>query len=161
MIESGVDSMPGGGAEIFDEEVREYLCKGKVSSQQWLDIHELWHSKGKQSNATMLFGHIESRANRIDHIIRLRDLQDKTGGFNAFIPLVYQTENNYLKIENAVTANEVLKTMAISRIVLDNVTNLKAYWVTSTIKLALLAQEFGANDLDGTIIKDELFATAC
>ncbi len=160
MVENGVDSMPGGGAEIFDEKVRDYICKGKVTSEQWLDIHQKWHERGKQSNVTMLFGHVESRANRIDHMMRIRDLQDKTGGFNAFIPLVYQTENNYLKIENAVTANEVLKTMAISRIVLDNVANLKAYWVTSTVNLALVAQEFGANDLDGTIEKESINSAA-
>jgi len=160
MVESGVDSMPGGGAEIFDEEVREYLCKGKVSSQQWLDIHELWHSKGKESNATMLFGHVESRANRIDHMIRLRDLQDKTGGFNAFIPLVYQKENNYLKNCNYPTGQEILKTYAISRIVLDNIPHIKAYWATSTINLALIAQEFGADDLDGTIEKESIQSAA-
>jgi aminodeoxyfutalosine synthase len=156
MIESGVDSMPGGGAEIFDEKVREYLCKGKVTSQQWLDIHEIWHKRGKQSNATMLFGHVESRANRIDHMIRLRDLQDKTGGFNAFIPLVYQKENNYLKNCNYPSGQEVLKTYAISRIILENIPHLKAYWATSTINLALIAQEYGADDLDGTIIKENI-----
>ena len=160
MVENGVDSMPGGGAEIFDEKVRDYICKGKVSSNNWLKIHEIWHSRGKKSNATMLFGHVESRANRIDHMMRIRDLQDKTGGFNSFIPLVYQTQNNYLKIENDITANEILKTMAISRIVLDNVPNLKAYWVTSTVNLALVAQEFGANDLDGTIEKELINSAA-
>ncbi|HIP41506.1 MAG TPA: aminofutalosine synthase MqnE [Campylobacterales bacterium] len=160
MIESGVDSMPGGGAEIFDEEVREYLCKGKVTSQQWLDIHELWHNKGKQSNATMLFGHIETRAHRIDHMLRLRDVQDRTGGFNAFIPLVYQKENNYLKNCNYPTGQEVLKTYAIARILLDNIPNIKAYWATSTINLALIAQEFGANDLDGTIEKEAIQSAA-
>jgi len=160
MIESGVDSMPGGGAEIFDEEVREYLCKGKVTSQQWLDIHERWHNKGKQSNATMLFGHIETRAHRIDHMLRLRDVQDRTGGFNAFIPLVYQKENNYLKNCNYPTGQEVLKTYAIARILLDNIPNIKAYWATSTINLALIAQEFGANDLDGTIEKEAIQSAA-
>ena len=160
MIESGVDSMPGGGAEIFDEEVREYLCKGKVTSEQWLEIHEKWHNRGKFSNATMLFGHIETRAHRIDHILRLRDLQDKTGGFNAFIPLVYQKENNYLKDCNFPTGQEVLKTYAIARILLDNIPNIKAYWATSTINLALIAQEFGANDLDGTIEKEAIQSAA-
>ena len=160
MIQNGVDSMPGGGAEVFDEEVRKRICGGKVTSQQWLDIHKLWHKKGKQSNATMLFGHIESRANRVDHMIRLRELQDLTGGFNAFIPLVYQKENNYLKVTDFPTANEILKTFAISRIMLDNIPHLKAYWVTSTIKLALIAQEFGANDLDGTIEKESINSAA-
>jgi len=160
MIENGVDSMPGGGAEIFDEEVREYLCKGKVTSEQWLDIHEKWHNRGKESNATMLFGHIEARAHRIDHMIRLRDVQDRTNGFNAFIPLVYQRENNYMKNCNFPSGQEVLKTYAIARIMLDNIPNIKAYWATSTINLALIAQEFGANDLDGTIEKEAIQSAA-
>jgi len=160
MIENGVDSMPGGGAEIFDEKVREYLCKGKVTSKQWLEIHEKWHNKGKESNATMLFGHVETRAHRIDHMLRLRTLQDKTGGFNAFIPLVYQKENNYLKNCNFPSGQEVLKTYAIARILLDNIPNIKAYWATSTINLALIAQEFGANDLDGTIEKEAIQSAA-
>ena len=160
MVENGVDSMPGGGAEIFDEKVRDYICKGKVTSDQWIEIHKKWHERGKMSNVTMLFGHVESRTNRIDHMMRIRELQDITGGFNAFIPLVYQTENNYLNVKEAITANEILKTMAISRIVLDNVANLKAYWVTSTVNLALLAQEFGANDLDGTIEKESINSAA-
>jgi aminodeoxyfutalosine synthase len=160
MVENGVDSMPGGGAEIFDEKVRDFICKGKVTSEQWIEIHKKWHERGKKSNVTMLFGHVESRANRIDHMMRIRALQDETGGFNCFIPLVYQTENNYLKIEAPITANEILKTMAISRIVLDNVPNLKAYWVTSTVNLALVAQEFGANDLDGTIEKESINSAA-
>jgi aminodeoxyfutalosine synthase len=160
MVEYGVDSMPGGGAEIFDEEVRDYICKGKVSSHGWLEIHKKWHERGKKSNVTMLFGHLESRANRIDHMMRIRELQDVTGGFNCFIPLVYQKENNYLNIKDPITANEILKTMAISRIVLDNVPNLKAYWVTSTVGLALVAQEFGANDLDGTIEKESINSAA-
>ncbi|MDD3774846.1 MAG: aminofutalosine synthase MqnE [Sulfurovaceae bacterium] len=160
MIANGVDSMPGGGAEIFDEEVRDYLCKGKVSSAGWLEIHQKWHERGRQSNATMLFGHIESKAHRIDHMLRLRDLQDITGGFNAFIPLVYQKENNFLKVENFPTAHEILKTYAISRIVLDNIPHIKAYWVTSSINLALIAQEYGCDDLDGTIEKESIQSAA-
>ena len=160
MVEYGVDSMPGGGAEIFDEGVREYICKGKVTSAQWLEIHEKWHQRGKKSNVTMLFGHVENRAHRIDHMMRIRDLQDKTGGFNAFIPLVYQSENNFLNVKEFITANEILRTMAISRLVLDNVPNIKAYWVTSTVNLALVAQEFGANDLDGTIERESINSAA-
>ncbi len=160
MLENGVDSMPGGGAEIFDTEIRDYICKGKVTTRQWLDIHRKWHKRGKKSNVTMLFGHVEKREHRIDHMMRIRKLQDETNGFNAFIPLVYQTKNNYLKIKEPITANEILKTMAISRIVLDNVANLKAYWVTSTVNLALVAQEFGANDLDGTIQKESINSAA-
>lgn len=160
MLKNGVDSMPGGGAEIFDEKVRDYICKGKVSSSQWLEIHQKWHQRGKKSNATMLFGHIESRWHRIDHMLRLRELQDKTGGLNCFIPLVYQTQNNYLNIKEPLTADEILRTIAISRIVLDNIDNIKAYWVTSTINLALIAQEWGANDLDGTIQKESINSAA-
>ncbi len=160
MIANGVDSMPGGGAEIFDEEVREYLCKGKVSSVGWLEIHRKWHERGRQSNATMLFGHVESRAHRIDHMLRLRDLQDITGGFNAFIPLVYQKENNFLRVENYPTAHEILKTYAISRILLDNIPHIKAYWATSTIGLALIAQEYGCDDLDGTIEREAIQSAA-
>jgi aminodeoxyfutalosine synthase len=160
MIESGVDSMPGGGAEIFDEEIRAKICKGKVSSDEWFEIHKLWHKRGRHSNATMLFGHIEKRKHRIDHMIRLRDLQDETNGFNTFIPLVYQRENNYLNVKEFLGAEEILKTMAISRIVLDNIPHLKAYWVTSTINLALISQEFGADDLDGTIEKESINSAA-
>jgi aminodeoxyfutalosine synthase len=160
MIENGVDSMPGGGAEIFDEEVRDFICKGKVTSTQWLDIHRRWHKRGKMSNVTMLFGHIEKRKDRIDHILRIRELQDETGGFNAFIPLVYQKENNYLKVTNYPTGQEILKTYAISRILLDNVPHIKAYWVTASIGLALIAQEFGADDLDGTIEKETIQSSA-
>ncbi|NOX15031.1 MAG: aminofutalosine synthase MqnE [Epsilonproteobacteria bacterium] len=160
MIEAGVDSLPGGGAEIFDEEVREYICKGKVSSKQWLQIHKIWHKKGKKSNATMLFGHVEKREHRIDHMLRLRDLQDETGGLNAFIPLVYQRNNNYLKVEDFLSSVEILKTYAISRLVLDNIPHIKAYWATSTINLALVAQEFGADDLDGTIEKESVQSAA-
>ncbi len=160
MIDSGVDSMPGGGAEIFDEKVRDYICKGKVTSDQWIEIHKKWHERGKKSNVTMLFGHVENRSHRIDHMMRIRDLQDITGGFNCFIPLVYQTENNFLNVKEHITANEILRTMAISRLVLDNVPNLKAYWVTSTVNLALISQEFGANDMDGTIEKESINSAA-
>ncbi len=160
MIQNGVDSMPGGGAEIFDEKVRDYICKGKVSSKQWMEIHDIWHKKGKKSNATMLFGHVEKREHRIDHILRLRDQQDKSGGFNAFIPLVYQRDNNYLHVEDFLSSVEILKTYAISRLLLDNIPHIKAYWATSTINLALIAQEFGADDLDGTIEKESIQSAA-
>lgn len=166
MIEYGVDSMPGGGAEIFDEGIRAEICKGKVSSNNWLKIHSLWHQKGRQSNATMLFGHIESKEHRIDHILRIRSLQDSSlalnngGGFNAFIPLVYQRDNNYLKNIPFLGSVEILKTMAISRILLDNINHIKAYWATSTLNLALVAQEFGADDLDGTIEKESIQSSA-
>lgn len=156
MIEYGVDSMPGGGAEIFDEEIRAKICKGKVSSENWLKIHKLWHQKGRQSNATMLFGHIEKKEHRIDHMLRLRRLQDETKGFNAFIPLVWQKDNSFLEVEQSLQSEEILKTIAIARLVLDNIKNIKAYWATMGINLAMVAQEFGANDLDGTIEKESI-----
>ncbi len=160
MIEAGVDSMPGGGAEIFDEEIRNKICKGKVSSDNWLKIHELWHKRGRKSNATMLFGHIENRAHRIDHILRLKKLQEKTNGFNAFIPLVYQRKNNYLNVKDFLSGVEILKTIAISRILLQNIPNIKAYWVTTTLNLSLVAQSYGANDIDGTIEKESINSAA-
>jgi aminodeoxyfutalosine synthase len=160
MLDNGVDSMPGGGAEIFDESVRDYLCKGKVTSDQWLEIHQKWHERGRESNATMLFGHVETRAHRIDHMLRLRELQDRTGGFNAFIPLVYQKENNFLKNCDFPSGQEILKTYAISRIILDNIPHIKAYWVTASVNLALIAQEFGCDDLDGTIEKESIQSAA-
>jgi len=160
MADSGVDSMPGGGAEIFDENVRNKICKGKVSSENWLKIHEIWHTMGKKSNVTMLFGHIENRVHRIDHMLRVKKLQEKTGGFNAFIPLVYQRKNNYLNVEKFLSGTEILKTIAISRILLKNIPNIKAYWVTTTLNLSLVAQEYGANDIDGTIEKESINSAA-
>lgn len=153
MAGHGVDSMPGGGAEIFNEEVRKIICQGKVKSNEWLEIHSLWHKMGRYSNATMLFGHIESREDRIDHILRLKKTQNREngGGFNAFIPLLYQKENNYLNVKSFPSAQEILKTIAISRILLDNIPHIKAYWATLGLNLALVAQEFGADDIDGTI----------
>lgn len=156
MAQNGVDSMPGGGAEIFDEKVRNYICKGKVDSKTWLEIHGIWHSLGKKSNATMLFGHIESREHRIDHLLRLYHQQEKSGGFNAFIPLVYQKENNFLKVKEFPSGQEILKTIAISRILLSNIPHIKAYWATLGLNLALVAQEFGADDIDGTIQREAI-----
>lgn len=160
MADSGVDSMPGGGAEIFNAEIRAKICKGKVSAENWLKIHALWHKMGRKSNATMLFGHIESRAHRIEHILAIRALQGENGGFNAFIPLLYQRQNNYLNITDFPSGIEVLKTIAISRILLPNVPNIKAYWATLGLNLALVAQEFGANDIDGTIEKESIQSAA-
>ena len=205
MADFGVDSMPGGGAEIFNAEIRAKVCKGKVSAENWLKIHSLWHKMGFKSNATMLFGHIESKAHRIEHILAIRALQDESlksanssilseksglrsheredktnglspkrvaslhdlspkgefaGGFNAFIPLLYQKQNNYLNITDFPSGIEVLKTIAISRILLPNVPNIKAYWATLGLNLALVAQEFGANDIDGTIERENIQSAA-
>lgn len=156
MAQSGVDSMPGGGAEIFDEKIRAFVCKGKVDSTNWLKIHKIWHSLGKKSNATMLFGHIESREHRIDHLLRLYYAQEDSGGFNAFIPLVYQKENNFLNVKNFPSGQEILKTIAIARILLPNIPHIKAYWATLGLNLAMVAQEFGADDIDGTIQREAI-----
>lgn len=165
MVESGVDSMPGGGAEIFNAEIRAKVCRGKVSAENWLKIHSLWHKMGLKSNATMLFGHIESKIHRIEHMLAIRTLQDESladleGGFNAFIPLLYQKQNNFLNITDFPSGIEVLKTIAISRILLPNIPNIKAYWATLGLNLALVAQEFGANDIDGTIERESIQSAA-
>lgn len=167
MARAGVDSMPGGGAEIFDEKVRRHICAGKVSSKRWLEIHTHWHSIGKMSNATMLFGHIESREHRLDHMLRLANAQcdrqiveSKNGGFNAFIPLLYQRDNNYLNVQTPPSGQEIIKTIAIARIVLSNIPHIKAYWATLGTNVALLAQEFGADDMDGTIELESIQSAA-
>lgn len=160
MKDSGVDSMPGGGAEILNDTIRSKVCKGKVSADNWLKIHNLWHKMGLKSNATMLFGHIESKEHRIEHILKIRHLQEQNGGFNAFIPLLYQKHNNFLNITDFPSGVEVLKTIAISRILLPNIPHIKAYWATLGLNLALVAQEFGANDIDGTIKQENIQSAA-
>ncbi|MBS4014369.1 MAG: aminofutalosine synthase MqnE [Bacteroidetes bacterium] len=149
--ESGLDSIPGGGAEIFDEEVREIICSKKTSGKRWLEIHEAAHKLGINSNATMLYGHIETVRNRIEHMERLRNLQDKTKGFNAFIPLKFKNKNNRLSSIPEAPLIEDLKVFAISRIFLDNIPHLKAYWPMLGKDIARLLLHFGVDDLDGTI----------
>jgi aminodeoxyfutalosine synthase len=151
MIEAGLDSMPGGGAEIFDEDIRDQIAGGKCSSEQWLEIHELFHKLGHRSNATMLYGHIENYAHRADHLNRLRNLQDKTGGFQTFIPLKFRNKNNELSHIPEVSAIEDLRNYAISRIFLDNFDHIKAYWPMIGRTLAQLSLSFGVDDIDGTI----------
>ncbi len=157
--DAGVGSFPGGGAEIFSQRVRRLLCKNKISGERWLEIAEKIHRKGLKSNATMLYGHIETVEERVDHLDRLRKLQDKTGGFNAFIPLSYHPENTELekrlKIKGS-TGIDDLKVIAISRIYLDNFKHIKAYWVMLGKKLAQTALWFGANDLDGTVVEEKI-----
>ena len=147
----GLDSIPGGGAEIFDEELRKNICDEKSSSEMWLTIHETSHRLGISSNATMLYGHIETFAHRIDHMERLRHLQDKTGGFNAFIPLKYKKANNSMSYLGEVSIVEDLRNYAVSRIFLDNIPHIKAYWPMIGKEAAQLSLSFGADDLDGTI----------
>lgn len=149
--EHGQDSLPGGGAEIFDEKVREEICKDKCTSQQWLEIHETAHNVGLPSNATMLYGHIETYEHRIDHMNRLRELQDKTGGFNTFIPLKFRNKDNQMSHINEATITEDLKTYAVSRIFLDNFDHIKAYWPMLGREPAQLTLNYGVDDIDGTI----------
>jgi aminodeoxyfutalosine synthase len=149
--EYGLDSIPGGGAEIFDEELRGKICDEKASSELWLSIHETAHRLGIPSNATMLYGHIETYAHRIDHMERLRNLQDKTGGFNAFIPLKFKKENNSMSYLGEVSVIEDLRNYAVARIYLDNITHIKAYWPMTGKETASLSLSFGTDDLDGTI----------
>ena len=147
----GQDSLPGGGAEIFDEVVREKICNDKCSSEQWLEIHQNAHEIGMPSNATMLYGHIESYRDRIDHMERLRKLQDQTGGFNTFIPLKYRSGNNQMSDVGEVSVIEDLKMYAIARIYMDNFPHLKAYWPMIGRQTAQLTLNYGVNDIDGTI----------
>ncbi|MCX6283136.1 MAG: CofH family radical SAM protein [Bacteroidetes bacterium] len=147
----GLDSVPGGGAEIFDEIIREEICGMKTSSRDWLGIHRAAHVLGLPSNATMLYGHIENYANRIDHLERLRKLQSETGGFNAFIPLKFHRYNNEMKDIPEVAVSEDMRMYAVSRIYLDNFPHLKAYWPALGRKMAQVSLSFGVDDMDGTI----------
>lgn len=149
--ESGLDSIPGGGAEIFDEKIRKQISNEKASSEKWLNIHETAHRLGISSNATMLYGHLETWPHRIDHMNRLRKLQDKTGGFNAFIPLKYRMANNRMSQLGEVSIIEDLRNYAVARIFLDNIPHIKAYWPMTGKIVAQLSLFFGADDLDGTI----------
>ena len=156
--ESGLDSLPGGGAEIFAPVVRSQLCEEKISGGRWLEVMEEAHRCGLRSNATMLYGHLESYADRVDHLVQLRDLQDRTGGFQAFVPLPFQPANTPLQSELAPRPGGVddLKTIAVSRLYLDNFSTVKAYWVLLGEKLAQVALAFGANDLDGTVVDERI-----
>ncbi|MEO8762021.1 MAG: aminofutalosine synthase MqnE [Bacteroidia bacterium] len=149
--EAGLDSMPGGGAEIFHPEIRDEIAGGKCSADEWLSIHEEWHKLGMKSNATMLYGHVEKYWHRVDHLERLRTLQDKKGGFNAFIPLKFRNKDNHMSHVPEVSVIEDLRNYAISRIYLDNFDHIKAYWAMIGRSTAQLALNFGADDIDGTI----------
>lgn len=148
---AGLDSIPGGGAEIFDEEIRKQICPDKTSSNEWLQIHETAHTLKVPTNATMLYGHIENFEHRVDHMDRLRELQDKTNGFNVFIPLKYRNYNNDLNQVGEVSVIEDLKNYAISRIYLDNFNHIKAYWPMIGKQTTQLSLSFGVDDIDGTI----------
>lgn len=157
LIEAGLGSMPGGGAEILGEAVRNQICPEKISGERWLTIHELAHRAGLRTNATMLYGHVETIADRIEHMEMLRTLQDRTGGFQVFIPLAWQPENSPLKLNTKGTSGiDDLKTLAIARLFLDNFQHLKAYWVMLGEKIAQVSLSFGVNDLDGTVVEEQI-----
>jgi aminodeoxyfutalosine synthase len=154
---AGLGSMPGGGAEILVEEVRQRICPEKISGARWLEIIRLAHLGGLKTNATMLYGHVETCADRVAHMAMLRDLQDQTGGFQAFIPLAFQPENSDLKLDIKATSGlDDLKTLAIARIFLDNFDHIKAYWVMLGEKIAQVSLAFGVNDLDGTVVEEKI-----
>ena len=158
--DAGVDSMPGGGAEIFTERVRHIICDHKIDGDQWLDTARLAHQIGLKSNATMLYGHIERAEDRVDHLLKLRALQDETGGFQTFIPLAFHPANTPLQHLPTTTGFLDIKNIAISRLVLDNFPHIKAYWQMMTPKIAQISQRFGADDLDGTVIEEKIYHDA-
>lgn len=154
--DAGLASLTGGGAEIFASRVRRIICPQKTSAESWLEIHRTAHQLGLHTTATMLFGHVEAPAERVDHMLRLRALQDETGGFLVFIPLRFHNVGNNLAHLPMATAHEVLKTFAVSRLLLDNFAHLKAYWVSVGLDTAQLALEFGVDDLDGTVVQEQI-----
>lgn len=161
MKEAGLGSLPGGGAEIFHPDVRTKICDYKADADQWLRVHREWHELGGRSNATMLYGHIEKPEHRLDHMLRLRELQDITGGFQTFIPLAFHPENNTLGANISKPSGMMdLKMMAIARLMLDNFPHIKAYWQMLGVKIAQVAQSYGADDIDGTVVHETIYHAA-
>ncbi len=158
--EAGLGSLPGGGAEIFDTAVRNTLCAEKISGDRWLEVIRTAHKIGLKSNATMLYGHIETYEHRIDHLLKLRELQDRTSGFQAFIPLSFHSQNTEIKKSAYTTGFDDLKTLAISRLMLDNFDHIKAYWVMLGEKIAQVSLNFGVDDLDGTVVEERITKAA-
>jgi aminodeoxyfutalosine synthase len=159
---AGLNSLTGGGAEIFDPEVRDKICRGKESAEEWLEVHRTWHQMGERSTCTMLYGHVETMAHRVDHLRRLRELQDETHGFTALVPFAYEPENNkltHLGLGRA-SAFEDLRNLAISRIYLDNFDHITAYWVSLGLATAQVALSYGVDDLHGTIQQEKIFHMA-
>lgn len=157
---AGLDSLPGGGAEIFHPEVRTRISHDKATAEEYLAVHRAAHELGIRTNSTMLYGHIETFEHRVDHLLRLRDLQDATGGLQAFIPLAFHPDGNGMRNLPAPTAMDALRTVAVSRLVLDNVPHVKAYWVSMTPEVAQIALRFGADDVDGTIVHETIYKAA-
>lgn len=160
MMDAGLGSMPGGGAEIFDPEVRRQICEHKADSQVWFDVHRTAHELGLRSNATMLYGHIEKASHRIDHLLQLRALQDETGGFQTFIPLAFHPENTELAHIEKPDALVDLRMIALSRLMLDNFDHIKAYWIMLGQQTAQLALSYGADDIDGTVVHELIYHDA-
>src|ERR1700677_3280513 len=154
--DAGMDSLPGGGAEIFHERVRRIICDHKIDGNEWLETARVAHGLGLRSNCTMLYGHIENEEDRADHLVRLRELQDETHGFVTFIPLAFHPDNTALHHVPKTTGFDDIKNIAVSRLMLDNIPHIKAYWVMMTPRIAQVAQRFGADDLDGTIVEERI-----
>src|SRR5271157_962937 len=160
MREAGVDSMPGGGAEIFAARVRSIICDHKIDGEEWLETARLAHKLGFKSNATMLYGHIENDEDRVDHLLKLRALQDETGGFQTFIPLAFHPANTPLQHLFTTTGMTDIKQIAVSRLVLDNFAHIKSYWQMMTPKIAQISLRFGADDIDGTVVEEKIYHDA-
>jgi aminodeoxyfutalosine synthase len=158
--DAGVDSMPGGGAEIFSDRVRRIICDHKITGEQWLDVARTAHQMGLHSNCTMLYGHIETAEDRVDHLVKLRALQDETHGFQTFIPLAFHPANTALEHISTTTGFDDIREIAVSRLMLDNIPHIKAYWVMMTPRVAQIALRFGADDLDGTVVEEKIYRDA-
>lgn len=160
LMDAGVDSLPGGGAEIFNERVRRIICDHKIDGNEWLDVAREAHGMGLKSNCTMLYGHIETEEDRVDHLLKLRSVQEETRGFVTYIPLAFHPANTPLEHIAATTGFMDLREIAVSRLLLDNIPHIKAYWVMMTPSVAQIAQRFGANDIDGTIVEERIYHDA-
>lgn len=158
--DAGLDSLPGGGAEIFAERVRRKICHDKADADRYLAVHRTAHALGMRSNVTMLYGHIETMAERVDHLLRARALQDETGGFQAFIPLAFHPDNNQMRRLPAPPASDTLRVHAVARLLLDNIPHVKAFWIACGIEVAQLALWYGADDLDGTVQEERIYHMA-
>ncbi len=158
--DAGMDSLPGGGAEIFSERIRRIICDHKIDGGEWLNVARQAHKAGLKSNCTMLYGHIENEEDRVDHLVKLREVQDETGGFVTYIPLAFHPDNTPLQHLPKTTGFDDIKNIAISRLMLDNIPHIKAYWIMMTPKIAQIAQRFGADDLDGTVVEEKIYHDA-
>ena len=160
LMDAGLDSLPGGGAEVFAARVRRKICHDKCDGDRWLEIHRLAHRLGLRSNVTMLYGHIETNAERVDHMLQARELQDETKGFQAFIPLAFHPDNNQMRKLPAPTAADTLRVHAVARLMLDNIPHIKAFWIATGVEIAQTALWFGVDDLDGTVQEERIYHMA-